>query len=119
MIRRAQAVEMATDLADEAQLRMDEWCRPQQGVDIPRERGKHSSKSMLMKNGDCNRRETLRVGEPPKKFQIRWNQICKETARASNRTEQLSPKRNVGVSRDVVRNGAPGRRTCIHGGNKL
>lgn len=51
------------DLVGEAQLRMDERRRPQQGVDIHRKRGKGRSKPMLMKCGDCNRRG----GEPPQK----------------------------------------------------
>lgn len=76
-MRNDYATELTMDLVGEAQLRMDEWRRPQQGVDIRRKRGKRSSKPMLMKCGDCNRRG----GEPPQKnfFQIQWNQICKET----------------------------------------
>lgn len=86
------------DLVGEAQLRMDEWRRPQQGVDIRRKRGKRSSKPMLMKCGDCNRRG----GEPAqkKKFRSSETRSVRRRTRASTYTKQISSKRNAGVSRD-------------------
>ncbi|WZY76492.1 hypothetical protein YC2023_022876 [Brassica napus] len=93
---------MTADLAGEAQLSVNERDRPQQGVRICREEGKHGRKPSLVKYGDCNRREIRRLGEPPENVR-------------SGGTRSV---RNVGVSRDLDRNGAPARRTGVDGGNK-
>ncbi|CAN6835039.1 unnamed protein product [Brassica oleracea] len=69
--RRGLVAEMTADMAGEAQLSVNERRRPQQGVRIRREEGKRGRKPRLMKYGDCNRREARRVGEPPRKCQIR------------------------------------------------
>ncbi|KAF2594264.1 hypothetical protein F2Q70_00045680 [Brassica cretica] len=61
---------MVTDLAGEAQFRSDDRRRPQNGLDIRREIDRRSRKATLMKNGDCNRRETRRVGESPRKKRL-------------------------------------------------
>ncbi|KAH0890826.1 LOW QUALITY PROTEIN: hypothetical protein HID58_053255 [Brassica napus] len=66
-----QAVGMVTDLAGEAQFRLDDRRRPQNGMDIRREMDRRSRKATLMKNSDCNRRETQRFREPPRICSIR------------------------------------------------
>lgn len=63
---------MVTDLAAEAQFRLDNSRRPHNGMDIRRKIDKHGRKATLMKNGDCNRRETRRVGEPPRKSSVQY-----------------------------------------------
>ena len=59
---------MVTDLAGEAQFRLDDRRRPQNGMDIRREIDRRSRKATLMKNSDCNRRETQRFGGTPQKM---------------------------------------------------
>ncbi|CAG7893193.1 unnamed protein product [Brassica rapa] len=82
--RRGHVAEMTADLAGEAQLSVNERDRPQQGVRIRREEGKHGRKPSLVKYGDCNRREIRRLGEPPENVRSDGTRSVKRSTRSEN-----------------------------------